>query len=121
MQSDDITRIDTSTLPTADDVARAKRDAIHELRTVVADLAADLGHQLGGWYESAPEEEVAYCRRCRRPVYIQLVRPPHFEGPALTQACRRPDAFLAHQSAADIAAAIEGAAGRFFPTLERGQ
>lgn len=88
--------------PSAADVARAKRDAIHELRGIAAAVASDSGHALGTWHESAAEEEVAYCRTCRQAVYIQLVRPPHFEGPAITARCPRPDAFLANAHDSEV-------------------
>lgn len=89
--------------PTAADVARAKESALHELRAVTAAMAADKGHQLGTWRDAGPEEEVAYCRSCRRAAYITLVRPPHFAGQALSQKCQRPDAFLVNQHASDLA------------------
>lgn len=78
--------------------------ALHELRDAAGTLAAKYGHQLGGWHASGgANDEVAYCRHCRRAVVIDVVRDPHLAGQAITQRCpNRPDAFLANQHESDV-------------------
>jgi hypothetical protein len=78
-------------------IASAKAAALRELRDVAAVLAVAKGHVLGTWHELEDDTQVAYCRGCWRQAVIDVLRDPHYAGPAISERCGRPDALLANQ------------------------
>ncbi len=81
----------------------ARAGALAMLRCTAMIAAAQQGHQMGGWHEMTGQDvEVAYCQRCRRRVEIDLDHKPYVAGPATSERCPRPDAFLANTDARRI-------------------
>jgi hypothetical protein len=72
---------------TAASIAAAKQAALHELRDVALVGASVNGHVLGMWHELDDATEVAYCRGCWRAAVVDVLRDPHFAGPALSERC----------------------------------
>jgi hypothetical protein len=90
------------TIPPATDasVRAAKQSSLLELRQHATTLAIAKGHTLGRWHELREDDcETAYCRNCFFAARIDAVREPHYAGKAISEPCRRPDAFLANQHA----------------------
>ena len=75
----------------------ARAGALAMLRVSAMLAAVQQGHRMGRWHEMfTADVEVSYCQRCRRRVEIDLDHKPYVAGPATSEPCPRPDAFLAN-------------------------